>query len=142
MVLSGAFPAEAFWSCPWEMDKGAIRELQGSYVAAAKRARRAGFDLVIVYGAEASPVTLQFLMPYFNKRTDEYGGSFENRARFYRSQLVLITQQNKSCMIWQRLHELGHKRQVNHRGFIEDNDVHFERFFCVVTKIGRMKPGA
>ena len=84
-------PSETFWyrSC-WEMDKQDIRELQGFYVEAAKRARAAGFDLIIVYGAEASPVTQQFLMPYFNKRTDEYGGSFENRARFFREVLELV----------------------------------------------------
>ena len=76
-------------SC-YEMDKHDIRELQGFYVDAAKRARSAGFDLVLVYGAETVPITQQFLMPYFNRRTDEYGGSFENRARFFREVLELI----------------------------------------------------
>ena len=84
-------PSKAFWmrSCS-AMDKEEIRELQGFYVAAAKRAVSAGFDLVIVYGAEASPIPLQFLMPYFNRRTDEYGGSFENRARFYKETIELV----------------------------------------------------
>ena len=84
-------PSQTFWfrSCS-EMDKEEIRELQGFYVEAAKRAVSAGFDLVIVYGAEASPIPLQFLMPYFNRRTDEYGGSFENRARFYKETIELV----------------------------------------------------
>ena len=84
-------PSETFWyrSC-WEMDKRDIRELQGFYVEAAKRARTAGFDVILVYGAEASPITQQFLMPYFNKRTDEYGGTFENRARFFREVLEVV----------------------------------------------------
>ena len=69
-------------SC-YEMDREEIRELQGFYVAAAERARDAGFDLILIYGAETVPITQQFLMPYFNRRSDEYGGSFENRARFY-----------------------------------------------------------
>jgi dimethylamine/trimethylamine dehydrogenase len=76
-------------SC-YEMDKLDIRELQGFYVAAAERARQAGFDLVLIYGAETVPITQQFLMPYFNRRTDEYGGSFENRARFFREVLELV----------------------------------------------------
>ncbi len=76
-------------SC-YEMDKRDIRELQGHYVAAAKRAREAGFDLVLIYVAETIPITQQFLMPYFNRRTDEYGGSFENRARFAREVLELV----------------------------------------------------
>ena len=44
----------------------------------------------LVYGAETVPITQQFLMPYFNRRTDEYGGSFENRARFTREVLEMI----------------------------------------------------
>ena len=52
------------------------------YVEAGKRARDAGFDLVYVYDAHrAAPA--QFLSPRFNQRTDAYGGSFENRARFF-----------------------------------------------------------
>src|SRR5918997_1064647 len=68
---------------PKEMDKDDIREVQGFYVDAAKRAREAGFDIVYVYGSH-SYLPQQFLTPYYNKRTDEYGGSFENRARFWR----------------------------------------------------------
>ena len=79
-------PSETFWmGCCREMDKEEIRELRGFYVDAARRAREAGFDLILVYGAEASPITQQFLGRFiFNKRTDEYGGSFENRARLFR----------------------------------------------------------
>jgi dimethylamine/trimethylamine dehydrogenase len=73
-------------SC-YEMDKQEIRELQGFYVAAAERARQAGFDLILVYGGERCSITEQFLLPFFNRRTDEYGGSFENRARFFREVL-------------------------------------------------------
>jgi dimethylamine/trimethylamine dehydrogenase len=76
-------------SC-YAMDKHDIRELQGFYVDAARRARQAGFDLILVYGAETVGIPQQFLMPYFNHRTDEYGGSFENRARFFRETLELV----------------------------------------------------
>jgi dimethylamine/trimethylamine dehydrogenase len=84
-------PSETFWmrAC-YEISKEEIRELQGFYAAAARRARAAGFDLILVYGAEASPITQQFLMPYFNKRRDEYGGSFENRARFFRETIEVV----------------------------------------------------
>ena len=43
---------------------------------------QAGFDIVYVYGAH-SYLPQQFLSPFYNQRTDEYGGSFENRARFW-----------------------------------------------------------
>ena len=65
-----------------EMDRDDIRYVQNLYVEAAKRARSAGFDIVYVYGSH-SYLPQQFLTPYYNKRTDEYGGSVENRARFW-----------------------------------------------------------
>jgi dimethylamine/trimethylamine dehydrogenase len=65
-----------------EMDQDDINDVQGYYVDAAKRARDAGFDVVNVYGGH-SYLPLQFLSPYYNKRTDKYGGSLENRARFW-----------------------------------------------------------
>jgi dimethylamine/trimethylamine dehydrogenase len=76
--------ADAQWgrSC-YEMTREEIRELQGFYVRASERARDAGFDLVNIAGPEASSITLEFLMKGWNKRTDEYGGSLENRARFW-----------------------------------------------------------
>ena len=72
-----------------EADKDDIRDLQNLYVAAAKRARTAGFDIVYVYGSH-SYLPQQFLTPYYNHRTDEYGGSFENRARFWRETIELV----------------------------------------------------
>src|SRR5919106_847927 len=74
---------------PKEMDKDDIHEVQGFYVEAAKRAREAGFDIVYVYGSH-SYLPQQFLTPYYNRRTDEYGGSFENRARFWRETIEQV----------------------------------------------------
>jgi dimethylamine/trimethylamine dehydrogenase len=69
-------------SC-YELDKNGIREIQGWYVAAAKRARDVGFDMINIEGAECGALTQHFLMSKFNRRTDEYGGSLANRARFW-----------------------------------------------------------
>ncbi|MCH8166721.1 MAG: FAD-dependent oxidoreductase [Proteobacteria bacterium] len=65
-----------------EMDYDDIRQIQQYYVDAALRSRDAGFDIVNIYGGHAY-LPVQFLSPYHNKRTDKYGGSFENRARFW-----------------------------------------------------------
>lgn len=65
-----------------EMDEDDIKRVQQYYVDAALRARDAGFDMVNVYGGH-SYLPLQFLSPFYNKRTDKYGGSIENRARFW-----------------------------------------------------------
>jgi dimethylamine/trimethylamine dehydrogenase len=68
----------------YEMGKEQIRELRQQYVAAARRSRSAGFDIVNVSAYSASATPSLFLMNFYNKRTDEYGGSLENRARLWR----------------------------------------------------------
>ena len=65
------------------MDRRDIREFRCWHVDAAKRARSAGFDIVYIYsGMNFGPY--QFLLSSVNRRTDEYGGSLENRARLTR----------------------------------------------------------
>ena len=68
------------------MDKADIREFRKNHRASALRAREAGFDLVYVYAAHGY-LPAQFLSPVQNRRTDEYGGRFENRARLIRELL-------------------------------------------------------
>lgn len=58
-----------------------IKELAGSFGQAARRCREAGFDFIELHGAHGYLIN-QFLAPNSNIRTDEYGGSFENRTRF------------------------------------------------------------
>ncbi len=72
----------SFGTTPLEMSQDEIAELLGFFVAAARRARDAGFDIVYVYGG-SDEAPAQFLLPRYNRRTDEYGGAFENRARFW-----------------------------------------------------------
>lgn len=69
------------------MDKEDIRNVRRWHRAAALRAKRAGFDLVYVYAGHAMTVAAQFLIRRYNDRTDEYGGSLENRARLFRELL-------------------------------------------------------
>jgi len=57
-----------------------VEQLRDDFIAAAKRAERAGFDGVEVHGAHGY-VIAQFLSPEVNRREDRYGGSLENRAR-------------------------------------------------------------
>jgi len=57
-----------------------VEKLRDDFIAAAKRAERAGFDGVELHGAHGY-ILLEFLSPKLNQRTDRYGGSLENRAR-------------------------------------------------------------
>ncbi len=66
---------------PRELTVTEIKGLIDSFAEAARRSVEAGFDLVEVHGAHGYIVN-QFLSPFTNKRTDEYGGSFEKRCRF------------------------------------------------------------
>jgi dimethylamine/trimethylamine dehydrogenase len=66
----------------YEMDDLDVRAVIRMYVEAGKRAEQAGFDLLEVSAGDDT-LPIQFLEPRFNRRTDQYGGSFENRSRFY-----------------------------------------------------------
>jgi 2,4-dienoyl-CoA reductase-like NADH-dependent reductase (Old Yellow Enzyme family) len=66
---------------PRAMTKARIDETIAAYAAAAQRARAAGFDCVEIHAAHGYLIS-QFHAPFENQRTDEYGGSLENRARF------------------------------------------------------------
>lgn len=66
------------------MDKEDIRNIRRWHVAAARRAKQAGFDLIYVYAAHGLVTPMQFLSRRYNQRTDEYGGPLRNRVRLLR----------------------------------------------------------
>jgi dimethylamine/trimethylamine dehydrogenase len=68
------------------MEKSDIKDLKGWHIEAARRARRAGFDIIYVYACHWY-LLRQFLLPS-NQRTDEYGGSLENRARLLKELII------------------------------------------------------
>ncbi len=68
------------------MDKRDIRDFKKWHLEAANRAQRAGFDIIYVYAAHWFLI-LQFLEPS-NQRSDEYGGSLENRARLLKELII------------------------------------------------------
>lgn len=76
-------------SMPREMNISDIKLTQDSFIQGALRAREAGFDGVEII-ASAGYLITQFLSPIKNLRTDEYGGSFENRVRFVREIIEMM----------------------------------------------------
>ena len=63
------------------LELGEIEQVVGYFAAAAARCERAGFDMVELHAGHGYLIS-NFLTPKFNRRTDRYGGSFENRTRF------------------------------------------------------------
>lgn len=68
-------------SVPTEMDRAAMDRVKADFVQAAERAERAGFDMLELHCAHGY-LLASFLSPLTNVRTDEYGGSVENRVRY------------------------------------------------------------
>ncbi|MGI5970371.1 MAG: FAD-dependent oxidoreductase [Oscillospiraceae bacterium] len=76
-----AIPSPLIREMPHEMTADEIHEIIKSFSDAALRAKKAGFEAVELHGAHGYLID-SFLNEYSNKRSDEYGGSSENRARF------------------------------------------------------------
>jgi 2,4-dienoyl-CoA reductase-like NADH-dependent reductase (Old Yellow Enzyme family) len=74
---------------PTEIDLAGIREVVAAFAAAVRRAHRAGFQVVEVHAAHGYLIH-EFLSPISNKRSDSYGGSFENRTRLLREVVAAI----------------------------------------------------
>ncbi|MWD27826.1 NAD(P)-binding protein [Aquicoccus sp. SCR17] len=81
-AIDGGFPKQAR-----AMDKSDIRDLRRWHRDAALRARDAGFDIIYVYAGHHMTLAHHFLLPQYNDRSDEYGGSLENRLRLTRELL-------------------------------------------------------
>jgi dimethylamine/trimethylamine dehydrogenase len=112
---------------PWQtrrMDKEDIRNLRRWHRAAALRAKEAGFDIIYCYAAHNLPLAMQFLLRRYNDRTDEYGGSLENRVRFLR-ELIEETKEavGDTCAVAVRLavDELLGEDGITHQG--EGHDI-------------------
>ena len=82
-VSASRFPSKAGGEIPRGLSKEEIESIAKDYGTAAKRAVNAGFDVVETHAGHSYLIS-QFLSPTTNDRTDEFGGSAKNRARFCR----------------------------------------------------------
>ncbi len=74
---------------PEALDAHGLAGLVAAFAAAARRALRAGFQVVELHGAHGY-LLHEFLSPLSNRRTDHYGGSFENRTRLFREVVAAV----------------------------------------------------
>jgi 2,4-dienoyl-CoA reductase-like NADH-dependent reductase (Old Yellow Enzyme family) len=82
-VAPSALPFDPAWTVPAALDESGIRRVRQAFVEAARRALEAGFLVAELHAAHGY-LLHQFLSPLSNRRTDAYGGSFENRTRLVR----------------------------------------------------------
>lgn len=80
-----------FREVPKEMEPGEIAQVVAGYARVARHVREGGFDGAELQGSHSSLIR-QFLSPHANRRTDEYGGSLENRMRFLREVIAAVRQ--------------------------------------------------
>ena len=80
-VSASDVPSKAGGEIPRPLERDEIMHIVKKYGEAAKRAQICGFDAVEIHAGHSYLIS-QFLSPITNKRTDEFGGSAENRARF------------------------------------------------------------
>jgi dimethylamine/trimethylamine dehydrogenase len=106
------------------MDKQDIQNLRRWFRNAFRRSQQAGFDLICLYGAHGFGILQHFLSRATNQRTDEYGGSLENRGRFLREVVEDMRETTKGELgitLRMSLHEAGAQGFSNAelRDFIE-----------------------
>jgi 2,4-dienoyl-CoA reductase-like NADH-dependent reductase (Old Yellow Enzyme family) len=94
-----AIPFDASYLVPHEMSEADIAGVVAAFAAAAQRALAAGFRVIELHAAHGYLVH-EFLSPLSNKRTDRYGGSFENRTRFAREAATAVR------AVWPESHAL------------------------------------
>lgn len=80
------------YKVPREMNKEDMSEVIDAFKEAAKRAKKIGFDAVQIHGAHGYLIN-EFMSPITNKRSDEYGGKLENRARFLKEVIKAVREE-------------------------------------------------
>ena len=78
---ASALPFAEGWPAPQALDRAGLQAVREAFVRSTERAATLGFDLVEVHSAHGYLLST-FLSPLSNRRSDEYGGSLENRMRF------------------------------------------------------------
>lgn len=100
-IAPSAIAYSSDYKKPREMTQADIERIKEAFVAAARRADQAGYDMIELHGAHGYLIN-QFLEPQTNHRSDSYGGTLENRFRFLK-EIIESIKAVFSKPIWVRL---------------------------------------
>ncbi len=89
IVAPSSIPFDDGCIVPAELGEDGIRDISKAFVEAARRSLLAGFGIVEIHAAHGY-LLHQFLSPLSNRRTDQYGGSFENRTRLLKEIVIAV----------------------------------------------------
>jgi len=101
-VSASALPYADGWHTPHALVADEIEAMVGKWVAAAERAKRVGFDFIELHSAHGY-LLHQFLSPLSNHRTDQWGGSLENRLRLPLAIIAAVREAVPELMLGARL---------------------------------------
>ena len=116
IIAPSAIPFKEGVVVPKAMTKARIRQVAGEFAAAAKNAIGAGFDGIEIHAANGYLIS-QFLAKSANVRTDEYGGSIENRSRFLFEVLDSIANKVDIAKVAIRI-----SPSLNEAGIVDDDE--------------------
>lgn len=116
-----ATPYKEHSKIPKEMTTEEIKKTIEAFKSGASRARKAGFDVIELHGAHGYLIN-EFLSPLANKRTDEYGGTDENRFRFLKEIIHAVRE------VWDGpLFVRISASEYNEQGLEPENHIHYAK---------------
>lgn len=104
---------------PKELSTQAVKDLIQDFIQGARRAFKAGYDAVEIHSAHGY-LLHSFISPLSNRRTDEYGGSFENRTRALREIVEAINKEYPDKSVWVRVSGTDFAEHVEGSWTVED----------------------
>lgn len=117
---------------PKEMSEEEIRQVQHCFAGAALRGKEAGYDGVEIHAAHNFLISL-FASPYYNHRTDEYGGVLENRSRMLLETVKAVKEAvGEDYPVWVKLNSAEHM----------DNGIALDDFIYLCEQLDRLRVAA
>lgn len=119
VVAPSALAYDAEWVQPKALTTEEVQQVKADFVRAVGRAYGSGYDYVELHSAHGYLLS-SFLSPITNKRTDQYGGSFENRTRLLREIVAEVRARFPQKSLWVRINGTDYAEQLPEPSWTKD----------------------